>query len=87
MPVPTKICLYCKMPGEHTDSVQCLQATQSTVMNLVKSVGKPGTCRGCRKDIYWITHSNGRHVPYDPLGLNHFISCSEAAQFKTARPG
>lgn len=31
MPVPTKICLYCKMPGEHTDSVQCLQATRDAL--------------------------------------------------------
>jgi len=33
--------------------------------------------------IYWVRHpDSGRNAPYDPDGVNHFITCPRAADFR-----
>lgn len=51
---------------------------------LLKNIGDPGTCRGCQAPIHWVRHKNGKVVPYTTDGLNHFIDCPAAKNFKKA---
>ncbi len=54
--------------------------------HLLHQVGEPGRCRGCDKEILWVTHRNGRRTPYTRDGLNHFIDCPAAGRFRRRRP-
>jgi hypothetical protein len=49
---------------------------------LVANIGERGTCKGCLRDIVWITHKNGVSAPYDLDGVNHFATCPKSNQFK-----
>jgi hypothetical protein len=53
--------------------------------SLLRHVGAPGTCKGCRAPILWVRHSatSGKAVPYDYNGEIHFASCEHAEQFRT----
>jgi len=57
---------------------------QAALVALVKTAGTEGTCSGCGAPIYWIRHANGKNTPYTPHGLNHFIDCPKAKEFKRA---
>jgi hypothetical protein len=60
-----------------------LERARRALAALVHHVGTPGECRGCREAIVWIPHRNGKRVPYNPDGINHFATCPEALKFKT----
>lgn len=51
---------------------------------LLKHVGDASHCRGCSQAIFWVRHANGKAVPYDADGTNHFATCPQAANFKRA---
>lgn len=55
------------------------------VITLLMNVGDQGECRGCKAEIYWVTHKNGRKTPYTPEGLNHFVNCPAAERFRKAK--
>lgn len=73
------LCAICSLPAHTGD---CLEAQRVVVRALLKNIGTPGVCRGCLAEISWVHHANGKSAPYDPNGLNHFISCAEAGRFK-----
>ncbi len=80
-----KICGACHLPheGEPVIAINpCALAQAEAILNLLYNAGDPGTCRGCNALIYWITHRNGKKTPYTPAGLNHFIDCPAAKNFK-----
>ena len=52
------------------------------IERLFKNIADPGICRGCGAAIFWVTHKNGRKTPYTASGLNHFIDCPKAKEFK-----
>lgn len=62
-----------------------LERAQRSLAALVHHVGTPGECRGCHAAIVWIRHRNQKLVPYNPDGVNHFVTCPEALQFKANR--
>ena len=62
----------------------CLKAQQYAMQKLLNLVGTPGVCRGCHASIFFVKHLNGANTPYDPSGLNHFVSCPKANDFKKA---
>lgn len=64
------------------DHKTCLLAVEKALHDLVKNCGTKGTCKGCHAEVYWIIHANGKTVPYTPAGLNHFIDCPNAKDFK-----
>lgn len=77
------ICASCNLPHEPSiDGHPCIEAQTEAMNRLLQSVGDKGECRGCRAVIYWVTHRNGKKVPYTPAGLNHFIDCPAAKDFK-----
>lgn len=55
------------------------------ITELVRHAGDAAWCSGCRSPIYWIEHRSGNRAPYDPDGVNHFVTCPEAAKFKGGR--
>ena len=52
------------------------------IEQLLSNTGSWSQCKGCFKPIYWMVHNGGKKVPYTPEGLNHFIDCPAAAQFR-----
>jgi hypothetical protein len=39
-------------------------------------------CKACGIQLAMVKHNNGRLTPYTIDGVNHFINCSAAAQFR-----
>ena len=76
-------CEHCKLVGPHDDydTEGCLKASQHAMKTLLGLIGDKGVCAGCKAEIYWVVHRNGKRTPYTPVGLNHFIDCPEAARF------
>lgn len=57
------------------------------IKKLLSLVGSQGKCKGCGAEIWWVPHlANGTRAPYTAEGLNHFIDCPDAAQFKRKKP-
>jgi hypothetical protein len=92
----TNLCPNCKLPdssGWHahpsllpTEQANvCRGAQQEATLALLRNIGDSALCSGCQAAIYWVRHKNGRKTPYDPSGLNHFISCPKAEQFSTRK--
>ena len=84
-----------------TDDAKCINALRQDLAELraeldrardnaaalVRHVGSPGRCKGCRAEISWIQHANGKRVPYDADGMNHFATCREAHLFREQKGG
>jgi hypothetical protein len=64
---------------------QDLSAATALMTNLLGHIGERMQCRGCHAEIYFVVHRNGRRTPYDPTGINHFITCPHAADFKKTK--
>lgn len=76
------ICENCNLPNNTAHLHDCCEAQSAAMKALLTNIGDPGKCRGCQADIFWVTHKNGKKTPYTPAGLNHFIDCPAAKQFK-----
>jgi hypothetical protein len=55
--------------------------------DLLFSVGDLARCGGldkpgCASQIIWVRHKDGRKVPYDLDGTNHFKTCPNRDNFK-----
>ena len=55
---------------------------QKNIAALLKAIGQPATCKGCPATIWWVRHLNGKRVPYDGDGTNHFATCPRAGEFR-----
>jgi hypothetical protein len=42
------------------------------------------TCKACGTLLFFIRHRNGIRAPYTVDGLNHFLNCPQASQFRKA---
>ena len=80
----TENCRACQIP--HGPEVLCVHAQASVMTRLLDLIGKPANCRACNAAIWFVLHRNGKEVPYTAVGLNHFIDCPQAAQFKRKKP-
>lgn len=54
---------------------------------LLDFCGRPDICTGphCGVSIWWLKSKNGAPTPFTREGLNHFVNCPDAAQFKGPR--
>lgn len=43
-------------------------------------------CRACGTELAMVRHRNGKLAPYTFVGVNHFLDCPSASQFKRAKP-
>jgi hypothetical protein len=57
------------------------------LQSLLKHTGDPGKCSGCQADILWVQHRNGKAVPYNLTGINHFITCPRSKDFRQRATG
>lgn len=75
-------CALCELPHKLPDDT-CKDTQREHMEKLLKMIGDPGVCRGCRAQIVWVTHKNGKKTPYTWAGLNHFIfDCPDREDFK-----
>jgi hypothetical protein len=61
---------------------QELGAARALIAALLTHVGEGNFCRGCQAPIWWVEHKNGKLVPYDETGINHFATCPQREQFR-----
>lgn len=60
---------------------------EEALQALLELIGGPGRCKGCGAPIYWVKHvGKVEPVPYSHGGINHFITCPNADQFRKRRP-
>lgn len=79
------ICPKCGIPHDgQSVANMCVIAQQHAMKKLLNLAGTPGVCRGCEASVFWVKHLNGANTPYDPSGLNHFVSCPKVNDFKKA---
>ena len=69
------------VPGDVLALMSVDSAWRQRMLTLLKQLGEPGHCRGCNADVYWVTGKRSA-VPVTPTGLNHFVDCSAADQFR-----
>lgn len=62
-------------------------ALHKAVRVALEHLGAPARCRGCNREIWWVTHANGKRAPYTEEALNHFIDCPERDSFRTNGKG
>lgn len=69
--------------GEWQDLRLDLDRARALMVDLLKNVAvRRSNCRLCQKPLVWVTHANGKITPYTPEGLNHFIDCQYADEFR-----
>lgn len=39
-------------------------------------------CKRCGVTLYFVRHSTGNLVPYTEEGINHFLNCPQASEFR-----
>lgn len=78
-------------PNEAIESVQrtiaehCqhfLPSQNENMKSFIRLIGDEGRCKGCGVLIYWVKHKNGKAAPYTAEGLNHFVDCPAAKEFR-----
>lgn len=81
-----EVCKECGLvhaAGFQTLEAACADALQTALANLIRLCGEPGFCRGCNSRVFWFRHKeSGKLTPYTTSGLNHFIDCPKAKDFK-----
>jgi hypothetical protein len=76
------LCPVCLLPHEGHEAEACVEAQSQAMKMLLNQISNQGLCRGCGARIHWVTHNNGKMVPYTSAGLNHFVNCRERERFK-----
>jgi hypothetical protein len=62
-----------------------LEKRISTLLQLVAEEIRP--CRACGVQLAIVRHRNGKPTPYTMEGVNHFIDCPHADQFRKKKEG
>ena len=57
-----------------------LEARISTLIELIAESHR--ACKACHATIYFVRHRNRSLAPYTLDGLNHFLTCPDAKEFK-----
>ncbi len=55
------------------------QRIESLLRNVAEEI-RP--CRACGAELAMVRHKNGKLAPYTMAGVNHFIDCEKADQFR-----
>lgn len=71
-----------KQPPAAPTSDPEVVALRKQIELLLGNVGDFATCTGCQRGIYWVRHKNGKKAPYDLDGVNHFVTCPQAHEFR-----
>lgn len=57
----------------------------ATLLMLIAEEVRP--CKGCGLQLAFVRHHNGKLAPYDIDGVNHFITCVKAEEFRKLKLG
>ena len=49
-----------------------IERLYKNITSLMKAIGNPGSCQGCREFIWWVKTKNGKNMPVTREGLVHF---------------
>jgi hypothetical protein len=76
-------------PGTWTETERVLAGqligAHHAIGLLLNALATAAACKGCGAPIWWLRHKNGRLAPYTAAGINHFIDCPNAAEFRAKR--
>jgi hypothetical protein len=60
-----------------------LPSLEDRIFNLLKLAAKEiRPCKLCGVTLYFIEHKSGTHAPYTKEGINHFLNCPNAGEFR-----
>ena len=62
-----------------------IEQRMETLLRLVAEELRP--CGACGVELAMVRHRNGKLAPYTMAGVNHFIDCEKAAQFRRRTGG
>lgn len=78
----TETCKACGLVHIEGDFAECVRAQRNAMEKLLNLAGTPSVCRACGASILFVQHNNGANTPYTKAGLNHFVDCPRAEQFR-----
>lgn len=55
------------------------------LLNLIAEELRP--CKACGVQLAFVRHRNGKLTPYTLEGLNHFLDCAKAEEFRKQKAG
>lgn len=58
---------------------------EQKMSNLLKLLGNPGECRGCKAGIWWTVTRAGKNMPINSDGTTHWATCPNVRDFKTKK--
>ncbi len=57
-----------------------IEKRMATLLMLIAEEVRP--CKGCGQQLAFVKHKNGKLAPYTIEGLNHFLDCPKAEEFR-----
>lgn len=57
-----------------------IEQRMATILNLVAEEIRP--CKSCAIQLAFVRHRNGKVAPYTLDGINHFINCPAAEEYR-----
>ena len=70
------------MPDQNLPPIE--QRMETLLRNIAEDV-RP--CKACGAQLAMVRHRIGKLAPYTMAGVNHFIDCSKADQFRRKNAG
>ena len=67
------------------DNIPTIEARMESLLRLVAEEVR--ACRACGAQLAMVRHRNGRLGPYTMDGVNHFINCPAAEDFRKRKAG
>jgi len=71
--------------NEETMNESILWKLKGNIEKLLDQLGDRAICKGCGRQIWWVTHRNGKKAPYTNEALNHFADCPESEKFRNKK--
>ena len=59
--------------------------SEHIISDLLKVLGNPGECRGCKDAVWWCLSRQGRATPVNSDGSLHFKNCESVKEFNRER--
>lgn len=70
------------MPDQNLPAIE--RRMESLLRNVAEEI-RP--CKACGAELAMVRHRNGKLAPCTMAGLNHFIDCAKAGQFRRRTGG
>ena len=64
-----------------SDTLSEREQIQRNIRTLLNRIGNYTKCPACKKEMWWVTHKNGKKAPYSVEAVVHFKECTAAEGF------